>query len=356
MKIVQLVTQMEAGGAQRAAILLSAGLRARGHEVETWFLYLKRLAFHGTPGMRVLLERRPSLLDTCTIPPRLVLALRAYAPDVLITHTHYANVIGQVAAQICRIPRRIAVQQNPVDSYPRFARLADYIFGALKTYSDVVAVSKSVADSAQTYPTSYRRKIKVVHNAVSSPSADTQIDDVRAEYGLPIAVPLLVNVGRLAYQKNQRTLVEAVAKLPDVHLAILGEGELRESLESLTRALGLEDRVHLLGELPWGDAISITRTADLFVFPSHFEGLSLALVEAMSLGLPVVASDIPPNREALQDAGILVSPQSADDLARTIGRVLADPALAQQMRSDSRQRAEAFSLRKMADGYEELLA
>jgi glycosyltransferase involved in cell wall biosynthesis len=355
MKIVQLVTQMEAGGAQRAAILLSEGLRERGHEVETWFLYLKRPAFHGAPGMRVLLERKPSLLDTCTIPARLVLALRAYAPDVLITHTHYANVIGQVAAQICRIPRRIAVQQNPVDAYPRFARAADYVFGALAIYSDVVAVSEAVADSAQKYPTSYRRKIKVVHNAVSSPS-EVQIADVRAKYGLPSDARLLVNVGRLAYQKNQRTLIEALVKLPDAHLAILGEGELREVLESLAHSLRVEDRVHFLGELPWADAISITRTADIFVFPSHFEGLSLALVEAMSLGLPVVASDIPPNREALEDAGIFVPPTSADDLARAIGRVLADPELAQQMRTGSLRRAEAFSLRKMSDGYESLLA
>jgi colanic acid/amylovoran biosynthesis glycosyltransferase len=79
-------------------------------------------------------------------------------------------------------------------------------------------------------------------------------------------------------------------------------------------------------------------------------------VEAMSLGLPVVASDIPPNREALEDAGIFVSPQSADDLVRAIGRVLADPDLAQQMGAGSLRRAEAFSLRKMADGYESLLA
>jgi glycosyltransferase involved in cell wall biosynthesis len=355
MKIVQLVTQMEAGGAQRAAILLSEGLRERGHDVETWFLYRKRSAFDGAPGMRVILDRKPSLIDTCTIPARLVLALRAHAPDVLITHTHYANVIGQVAAQICRIPRRIAVQQNPVDSYPRFARIADYVFGALATYSDVVAVSHAVADSAQRYPTSYRRKINVVHNAVSSPSAE-QTEEVRSKYELPSDAPLLVNVGRLAYQKNQRTLVEAVAKLPSAHLAILGEGELRKELEALACSLQVEHRVHFLGELPWADAISITRTADLFVFPSHFEGLSLALVEAMSLGLPVVASDIPPNREALEDAGIFVSPQSADDLVRAIGRVLADPDLAQQMGAGSLRRAEAFSLRKMADGYESLLA
>ena len=356
MKIVQVVTQMEAGGAQRVAVLLAAALRERGHEAETWFLYQKRPAFSGVPGVRVLLDRRPSAAAGGVLVARLARALRASAPGAVITHTHYANVVGQVAARLAGVPTRIAVHQNPLTSYPRLARRADYLLGTGRTYSSVVAVSEAVARSAAAYPEAYRGRMRVVHNAVAAPAADAPPHGLRARYGLPEGAPLLVNVGRLARQKNQAAIVEALPGLPGVHLAIVGEGELRGPLQELCRARGVDDRVHFLGELPWEEGIAVARGSDAFVFPSLFEGMSLALMEAMALGLPVVAGDVPAIREALQGAGLLVAPTDADGLAAAAGRVLRDPALRARLSAASRRRAEDFSLQRMADGYERLLA
>src|SRR4051794_14302204 len=92
MKIVQIVTQMEAAGAQKVAHVLSDGLRALGHDSELWFLYRKRPAYDGIPHVRVIFEERPRPSSFASIPVQILRALRESGPDVLITHTHYANV------------------------------------------------------------------------------------------------------------------------------------------------------------------------------------------------------------------------------------------------------------------------
>jgi glycosyltransferase involved in cell wall biosynthesis len=355
MRIIQVVTQLEAGGAQRAAVLLSDGLSARGHTVETWFFYRKRDAFRGATNLRLMFEDRPAVLATLQLPFRLTSRLREFGADAVIAHTHYANVIALPAAAAAGVPVRIAVQQNPVDSYPFLARHLDRILGRGKTYSDIVSVSHSVADSASRYATAYRAKMTVIHNAVSSPEGLRGDRAELARFGIPPAVPFLVNVGRLHYQKNQATLIRALTNVPAAHLVMIGEGELRGELVGLAAKLRLRERVHFMGELPWDDAIRISRHACAFVFPSLFEGMSLALVEAMSLGLPIVGSDIPSIREAIADGGLLTPPTDVQGLASSINRVVDDEALAARMRTRSLERAQMFSLAGMTDAYESLI-
>jgi glycosyltransferase involved in cell wall biosynthesis len=355
MRIVQIVTQLEAGGAQRAAVLLAEGLRDRGHAVETWFFYHKRAAFEGASDLHVLFETRPSATQLAGLPGLLIRRLRDFGAEALITHTHYANVVGQPAAQLAGVPARVAVQQNPVDSYPRAARIADWMLGSAGTYTDIVSVSRSTADSTNGYPRSYRDKVSVIHNAVSPPPPPGESGAALAKHGIPSDARLLVNVGRLHYQKNQATLIRAMAAVPDAHLVIMGEGELRSELTALARSLGVSGRVHMPGELAWDDAIRISQRASAFVFPSLFEGMSLALVEAMTLGLPIVGSDIPSIREAIGEGGILVPAEDPESLADGVNRVLADPELEQRMRESSRDHSRHFSLQGMTDAYESLV-
>jgi glycosyltransferase involved in cell wall biosynthesis len=355
MRVIQMVTQLEAGGAQRAAILLSEGLRRRGHDVETWFLYRKREAFIGEPGIQVLYEDRPSLFEASRLPAQLVRRLSASNADAVVSHGHYTSVLALPAAHLAGVTARVAVQQNPMPTYPAAARLGDLVMGALPTYTDIVAVSHAVAASAASYPKEYRRKMSVIHNAVSAPTTAADPEATLHKHQISTTAPLLVNVGRLHPQKNQATLLRAMIAIPRAHLVIIGEGGLRSDLQELASSLGISDRLHMVGELPWEEAMAISRSASVFVFPSIFEGMSLALVEAMTLGLPVVGSDIPPNREALGEAGLLVPPGNAEQLGQAIQRVLRDDSLRARMREATRRRAGFFSLQGMTNAYEALL-
>jgi glycosyltransferase involved in cell wall biosynthesis len=356
MKVVQIVTQMESGGAQRVAMLLHEALVNQGYDAQVWFLYLKRPTYKNFPGVKILLEHNPSGLDYLEIIKNLQSWLRSHQPHVLITHTHYANVIGQFIGKLCGIPRRIAVQHNPIQTYPKIARWADWILGTNAFYSANVAVSQVVIDSVINYPEFYKKILTKIYNGIPLLERQNSRQQVRTQLGLSENTPLLVNVGRLAHQKNQATLIAAIIHLPEAHLLLIGEGELRDDLQKKVAELGLEKQVHLLGELKSEDVLRLLSASDVFVFPSLYEAMPMALVEAMGLGLPVVAGDIPAMREVLGDAGIIVPSDNAEEIANAVQQVLNSSELAVSMSSRSLERARVFSIEKMVASYEQIFS
>jgi glycosyltransferase involved in cell wall biosynthesis len=158
----------------------------------------------------------------------------------------------------------------------------------------------------------------------------------RAALGLTQDGDVVVTVGRQEFQKGQRHLLEAFARLaaarPEAVLLVAGrEGHASADLETFRAGLGVGDRVRLLGHRT--DVPEILAAADVFAFPSLYEGFGGAVIEAMALGLPVVASDLPALHEVVEAerTGVLVPPGSAADLASAIGGLLDDPARARAM-------------------------
>lgn len=361
LRIVCMVTQMEAGGAQTALLRLAAGLRQRGHFVETWFLYQKRPTFVGIEGVRVILGQPPRHPGhAMQLMWRLHRQLRSFRPDAVITFTHYANVLGQLAARLAGVRIRIASQRNPASSFPRPARIADRWLGSWGLYGSNVMVSNSVRDSFAGYSASYRRRISVVPNGIDFRPSSLSPAAARAKFQLPVDAPLLVTVGRMARQKNQAVLLKALATLPGVHLAIAGGGELKEQLAALAVELHIQDRVHFLHEVLQPDIPDLLRCADAFALPSKFEGLSNALLEAMGAGLPIIASDIPAQSDVLRPAtgeavGLLIAPDDLQGWRDAIARVMEDASLRTAMQARSLARVMDYTTVKMVDGFERLL-
>ncbi len=154
---------------------------------------------------------------------------------------------------------------------------------------------------------------------------------VRASLGLPVETPLIVTVGRLCPQKAQAVVVGSTALLRargrPVHLCLVGDGPDREELRRMCSAV-IPDASTMAGEQ--ADPVPYLAAADVFVLASQVEGLSGALVEAMAVGVPVVVSDIPANRELVQNArtGLLCSPGSPESLADALTAMLSDATLA----------------------------
>jgi glycosyltransferase involved in cell wall biosynthesis len=164
----------------------------------------------------------------------------------------------------------------------------------------------------------------------------------RARLGLADDAEIVINVGRAEFQKGQRFLLEAMARLagarPEAVLLVAGrEGHASRDLEQLTMELGLGDRIRFLGHRD--DVPDLLAAADLFVFPSLYEGLGGSLIEAMALGLPVVTSDLEAIREVVDPGhnAVLVPPGSAEALAAAIGSLLDDRARRAAMGSRSRE-------------------
>lgn len=173
----------------------------------------------------------------------------------------------------------------------------------------------------------------------------------RAELGIPQEATLLLSVGELNGNKNHAAMIRAMAKLndPSVFYVICGEGGKRAELETLAQELNLADRVKLLGVRR--DVAQWMADADIYMFPSYREGLSVSMMEAMASGLPVICSDIRGNRDLIQagQGGLLCNPASPDEFAAAMKKLLAQPELRTQMGQHNREAVKAFSKEKVLD-------
>lgn len=354
MKIVQIVTQMESGGAQRVAYLLHQAFCARGHEAELWFLYKKRPTYDNARNVRVLFARPPRGIDYLAIICSLHSLLKQLQPEAVVTHTHYANALCNLVAQSCGVPRRISVHHNPLPTYPHLVRLVERFIGCLGTYTQSVAVSRSVETSFSSHSKAYRQHMKCIYNGIPELQCRPPGEGERARWGLPDATPLILNVGRLAKQKNQALLIDALVELPGCHLAIAGEGELRSELAACAKKRGVFERVHFLGEVSSLDVSELMSLCDVFAFPSLYEAMGLVLVEAMQAGVSIVASDIPATQEILGEAGVIVRPDPRA-FAIAIRQVISDSELREQLRRRAIKQAHKFGLDRMVCEYERIL-
>ncbi len=345
---------MEAGGAQKVASLLTHGLRERGHEVHLWFLYKKRQAYDECAEVRALQPQRPRFQEYLTLASRLWSNLRSEMPDAVITHTHSANIFAAPIAALAQVPIRIAVHHNPFETYSPMMRAADRCAFAVGTYSNMVTVSGGVTRSFGQRTAAYQNRLHHIYNAVGDGVTEAGVD-IRTRYGIPVGMKIMVNVGRLTEQKNQRLLLSLLQRVSNGFLLLVGEGELRANLLAEADALGVTDRLCLTGELPTKQVNTILAHADVFLLPSLHEAFCLAAVEAMQMGIPVVASDTACLREVLGDQQLFFPVNNLDTLTRRVRYLLAHPSLAKEMSTAGKARAERYSVKRMVGAYEFLL-
>ena len=199
-------------------------------------------------------------------------------------------------------------------------------------------------------------RIEVVHDGIDVEKIQHRpVIDVHAEYWLPHGVPVIVNVGALVGHKGQKYLIEAMPlvlrEVPDAHLIIFGEGDLRAPLEKQIKQLALAKRVLLPGFRE--DVMSLMKSADLFVMASVTEGLGSAVLDAMAMGHAVVGTRAGGIPEAVvpDETGLLVEPADAKALAAAIVRLLKDAALRKQLGEAGRARVtEHFGVDRLVDG------
>jgi glycosyltransferase involved in cell wall biosynthesis len=174
--------------------------------------------------------------------------------------------------------------------------------------------------------------------------SDQRRAEVRARLGIDAGAEVVLHVGRQEFQKDHATLLRAVASLghrPRLVTVMAGRrGNASADLDRLVAELGLGDRVRMLGHRD--DVGDLLAAADVFAFPSRYEGLGGSLVEAMALSLPIVASRVDAIAETVEDDGnaLLVAPGDEEALADALARVLDDTVLASRMATRSRARFE----------------
>ena len=175
---------------------------------------------------------------------------------------------------------------------------------------------------------------------------------LRRELGIPDEAAVLLSVGDLNKNKNHRAVLEALARMENrnLHYVVCGRGPLKEELEAFAREKGLGDRVRFMGYR--NDIPAFYAMADVFVFPSFREGLSVSVMEAMASGLPVVCSRIRGNTDMVEDGvnGYLMEPGNPDSIAGALRR-LEDGGKWEEISRNNLEKAEEYSLAVIAEQY-----
>ncbi len=356
---VFLGTKLDPGGAQLLQLQLAREMRARGHRAVSWFLYLQQPAYKGDPDAQVLLDRPArGPLAYAIIFWRLVVLLRRLRPDAVCCSLPLANLLGSLAAWLAGVPVRAVSHHYPIETISRPKRMADGLWARLGLYTRVVAVSRAVAESFGRQGARYRRILTVIPNGVALPPRRLDRLAARRCLELPADGFVVGTIGRLADQKNQRVLLAAMASVPDLHLAIAGSGPLEAELRAQAQPMG--QRMHWLGARPPEEITDILGAFDLFAMPSLYEGMPLAVVEALHAGLPVVASDIPTISEVVRpddgpDGAVLLPHDDPRVWAEAIVALAADPDRRAALVRAADRIAALFTLERMAAGYERLL-
>jgi glycosyltransferase involved in cell wall biosynthesis len=259
--------------------------------------------------------------------------LRRYLRDVkpAIVHTFLltASLYGRLAAMLERVPVVIGTEVNIYERKRPHHVLAERL---LMTRTDRVIVSaRSVRDFYLRQIHADPSKVDVIYNAVDwgilqPGEAAGARERVRAEIGLAVDASVVGVSARLTEQKGHRFLFEALASpaLADVRLVVMGDGPLRDELSALAQRLGIASRLIFLGVRR--DVGELMAALDVFVMPSLWEGLPLALILAMGAGLPVVATAVAGIPEVVTDGetGWLVPPGDSTALARALAAALGD--------------------------------
>jgi len=336
------VVSTQPGGGPQHVLDVAGGLRARG-----W-----RPIVAGPPGGALVARYREAGVETVAVrtdrlSPLALLALVRLIRrrDVRLVHSHGkgAGLHARLAARVTGVP---AVHTLHGLHYERYRGPARVAYLALERRLSrwtraVVNVSRAQESEGLALRLFTRAQSRVILNGVEVARLTARaLDrwDARTELGLPQEARVVGTAARFDEVKRLDLLVRALAALPAATLVLIGGGAEGASLRALAARLGVAPRVRFAGEVV--DAARLFRAFDVFAASSRKEGLPLAVIEAMALGLPVVATDIAAHRETLGPSAGLVE-ATPEALAKRLDEVLTDGGVRARLGAENRTRARS---------------
>lgn len=359
MKIEMALPTLEIGGMEQMVVTLATGLAARGHAVGVTCLTVAGVLADalGTAGVRVSTVHAPGVLSNLSA-PALTEHFRRLAPDVVHTHS---GVWGRAsrAARKAGVQRTVHTVHGKLDRDPWYDIPLKRWESAHSDY--VVAVSDALAVDLRDRIGVPARRLRTLINGIDTTRFHADGDDrLRMRRELELGErPTIGIIARLATVKNHVALLDAMTivrqSVDDALLLIVGDGPLEAQLRSHADASCPAGSVQFLG--PRGDTDRLYRALDLFVLPSHAEGTSISVLEAMATGTPVVATAVGGTPHLLDHGacGSLSRSTSAGDLASAMLDALMNRSAAQTRARLALQRVhDVYSLDSMLTGYEAL--
>ena len=358
---VLLVAPPARGGLARHVMALLAGLDEAGYPVgvacdpEGPILAVARE--RGLPSYPMSLSPGGGPPRAAVMAVRLSRAIGAMGAHIVHSHSFTAGLVAALALQLVRAKGFVATVHNyPPDAdgmRPR-RRRDRWAMGLLcRQANRIIAVSEALRrDLLEACPDARSKCVTIPNGIHVGAAIDTSPEDARRSLGVPAGGPVVGMIARFAPQKGIADFVRAAAVLakcwPELSLVLAGDGPLRPEALSLRRELGIENRLLMPGEVR--SSREFLLALDVLVITSLSEGSSIAAMEAMALGKPVVATAVGgvPEVVADQETGLLVPPGDPEAVAAAVSELLEDPERAAAMGRNGRRRAvEHFGVHQM---------
>ena len=357
-RVAYAIWSLGLGGAEQVVIRLAAGLDRR--RFEPLICCLDEPGPFATQaekaGIEVVSLGKRGPLDGGAA-HRLARLLSSRGVQTVHTHLWGANFWGRLAGLWARIPVVVTTEHN-VDSWKRVHHFMIDRALALAT-TRLVAVSQEVREFYEGHGVG-RGRWQVIYNGVEIRAAPSRHrGPAWRDLGLGAEEPVVALIGRLVPAKAPEVFLQALARatlrVPALRGLVVGDGPLRSELEGEARRLGLERRVVFAGLRT--DVSELLAGLDAVLFSSVREGLSMAMLEAMAAGVPVIATEVGGTPELITDGrtGLLVPPGQPDALAEALIGLLGDRARAAAIREAAHRRVEElFTVARMVAAHEQL--
>lgn len=336
LRVAHMIDLLKIGGAQKLLVMFASHARTYGLDLAVICLNPRE----DTPivndlealGIPLYFFPTGRLIDLPRL-SKLVRLLRSGRFRLLHTHLTYANINGALAGRMANVP--VVATLHSSQPFKKSAQHRLEMLALRRLTARVIAVAEAVAEAYRPWLKN-ATQLTVIPNAVEKPPSLTAGERaaLRSELVGDPQRPLVLSVGRLTEAKGYHDLLEAFAQVrahyPQAALVIAGSGSLRADLEHGITRLGLAGNAILLG--PRGDVPRLMASADIYACASHWEGLPLALLEAMAAGLPVVATRVGEIPSIInEEIGLLVEPHRPDELAGALQQLLASEEQRRQM-------------------------
>lgn len=309
-------------------------------------------------------SRSPFSADNLKAYKMLKHLVEAECYDIVHTHTPNASMIARLACRNVRKKGTKVIYTAHGFHFFKGAPLKNWLMyypveKFCARYTDVlITINKEDYELAQkkihAKKVCYVPGVGIDLEAIKSVQANR--NDIRKAIGVPEDCLLLLSIGELNVNKNHQVVLKAFAELSNknTHYAIAGIGDQKDNLLNLAKELGVESRFHLLGYR--ADALNLYRVADVFVFPSFREGLSVSMMEAMASGLPIICSKIRGNVDLVQNekGALYFSPGDVKTLLDPLEKMIDDEKSRKQFGLYNMIAIERFGLQKILGNIKEI--
>jgi glycosyltransferase involved in cell wall biosynthesis len=359
LRVVHLTARLVVGGMEYMVLRLLRGMPATRYASQAWCLEAadilgEQLRQEGE-ALHVFGRRHHRDAGLFL---RIAVRCRRDGVDILHCHDELSWFYGALAARLAGVPHVLMTMHGRRPDVSRRHRAEQRLLARLSAC--VISVSGYLDRQICTELAVPASKRTIIHNGIAcpdqAPTASSR-EEARRRLGVPAQAVVVGSVGQLAPVKNFGLLLEAVAQarqvLPTLRAVLIGDGPLREALTAQAVALGLGGAVTFAGTRH--DVDALLPALDVYACTSHYEGISLSILEAMAAERPVIATAVGGNPEIIADGdtGLLVPPADSRALAEGVLKLAADPTRRARMGEASRRRVQAaFGLEQMLGAYD----